>query len=162
LTHPAPRKRWITRYAPLFNSPLVHHAVVYSCTGAQQLADVQALAKAGDLGPHSLADKLNLCHSFFMLTSPGSNPWQAPKGSGLPIGGPGGLQWVALEIHYNNPEGLQNVTDPGSGLWFEVTDGPLKQDVGLLALVQSDLSIPPGRAAFSAPTAVCPASCTAK
>ena len=65
-------------------------------------------------------------------------------------------------MHYNNPSGLEGEVDPGSGLWLEYTDGPLPLDIGLLALGQFDLDIPPGREAFSAPTAVCPGTCTRK
>ncbi|KAI8468984.1 MAG: PHM/PNGase F domain-containing protein [Monoraphidium minutum] len=166
---PAGRKRWVTRYAPLFNMPLVHHAVVYGCSPRVVAANLTAMEKEGNLGPfdtsRNASGHSNLCHDFWMVTAPNVKPYETPPGAGLPFGGAapgGGPTWVSLELHYNNPEGLTTESDAGSGVWLEYTDGPLKTDVGLLTLGQLDLRVPPGRDAFSAPPAVCPGSCTSQ
>jgi hypothetical protein len=162
---PNPRKRWILRYAPLFNSPLVHHAVAYACSTPEVVAKIEALAANNSLGPFNEDDTPSLCHDSWLLAAPFMRPFEAPAGSGLPFGGAaagGGPAWVSLQIHYNNPEGLEGQVDPGSGLWLEYTDGPVQEDIGLLTLGQYWLGIPPGRESFSAPTSVCPGSCTKK
>jgi hypothetical protein len=42
-------------------------------------------------------------------------PWQAPAVAALPFGA-NSTRYVALELHYNNPEGLTGQHDTGSGI----------------------------------------------
>lgn len=158
---PKDKKRWVLRYAPLFNHPLVHHAVVYACD-KRAVAAIANLSKAeGALDPFDEDDDQPLCHQILMLGAPNVRPYELPNNTGIPIG-PGYPEWVALEIHYNNPDHLEGQVDPGSGVWFEYTDKPQAQDVGLFTLSQMDLHVPPGLESFSAPTAICPGTCTSR
>ena len=42
-------------------------------------------------------------------------PWQAPPAAGLPFGA-NSTRYLALELHYNNPQALTGQQDPGSGI----------------------------------------------
>lgn len=44
-------------------------------------------------------------------------PWEAPAAAALPFGATN-TTYVALELHYNNPQGLTGQQDPGSGIRY--------------------------------------------
>jgi len=44
-------------------------------------------------------------------------PWEASPAAALPFGA-NSTRYVALELHYNNPEGLKGQKDPGSGIRY--------------------------------------------
>jgi hypothetical protein len=69
-------------------------------------------------------------------------------------------QWVALELHYNNPELVAGITDPGAGIRVYYTDKLRPQDMGLITMNQPVLAIPPGVANYPTNVSVCPSSCT--
>lgn len=52
----------------------------------------------------SLLAPLCLLH-LLQLVAPNTTAYDAPQSAGLPMGTPGS-QYLALELHYNNPEGL--------------------------------------------------------
>lgn len=56
----------------------------------------------------------DVCCLVQMLAS-NMTPWQAPAVAALPFGA-NSTRYVALELHYNNPDALQGQRDPGSGI----------------------------------------------
>jgi hypothetical protein len=61
---------------------------------------------------HSVAALPTCC--LQMLAS-NMTPWQAPPVAALPFGA-NSTRYVALELHYNNPERLTGQRDTGSGI----------------------------------------------
>lgn len=97
--------------------------------------------------------------SCVQFASPNNMPVVSPPEAGLPFG-KGAYTWLALEIHYSNPELKQGQKDPGSGVTLEYTSQLRPNDLGLLTLHQFDLYVPPGKATYSADAVVCPSTCT--
>ncbi|KAF6259531.1 PHM/PNGase F domain-containing protein [Scenedesmus sp. NREL 46B-D3] len=154
---PSNKKYHILRYEPITQSPLLHHGVAYSCD-AKAAAAVKALKS---MGPFNRFKHDMECEQFFMLVAPNATAYNAPEAAGLPMGTPDS-QVLSLELHYNNPEGLQGQKDRGSGLRVYYTDKLRQHDIGLITLQQPVLNIPPGMPALKSNVSVCPGACTAK
>uniref|UniRef100_A0A383VM64 DOMON domain-containing protein n=1 Tax=Tetradesmus obliquus TaxID=3088 RepID=A0A383VM64_TETOB len=154
---PSNKKYHILRYEPITNSQLLHHGVAYSCD-AKAAAAVKAMKS---LGPFDRFKHDMQCEQFYMLVVPNTTAYDAPQSAGLPMGTPGS-QYLALELHYNNPEGLTGQKDKGSGLRVYYTDVLRPHDIGLITLQQPVLNIPPGQAVLRSNVSVCPSECTAK
>lgn len=61
-------------------------------------------------------DVFNGCCCLQMLAS-NMTPWEAPPIAGMPFG-TNSTRYVALELHYNNPEELTGQKDTGSGIRY--------------------------------------------
>jgi hypothetical protein len=81
-----------------------------------------------------------------------------PPDAGLPIG-TNNTKWVAVEIHYNNPELIPGIQDR-AGIRIYYTDKLRRHDVGVLTISQPDLQLPPSVAHYQVNTSYCPSSCT--
>lgn len=99
------------------------------------------------------------CWHDEQVVAPGTKPVLNPPEAGLPFGA-GTYTWLSLQIHYNNPEGIEGATDVGSGVTFEYTPHLKPYDMGLLTLSQINLSIPPGLSTYTAAPTTCPGTCT--
>eukprot|EP00877_Chromochloris_zofingiensis_P002772 jgi/Chrzof1/12496/Cz06g36120.t1 len=152
---PDDRKYHIIQYRAVVNSPLMHHVVVYGCS-AKAAADIMTW---NSTGPFDEKDLEVPCLQFYMFASLGNTPVVMPPEAGLPFGG-GTYSWLALEIHYNNPEGLDGQSDVGSGITFDYTTQLRPNDMGLLTMHQFNLYIPRGNSSYTADTVICPGACT--
>jgi hypothetical protein len=154
---PSDKKYHIVHYEPITNSKLLHHGVAYSC-GAGNAAEALKLTNKGPFDRFKID---MLCEQFYMLlaSSSSNSQWTAPVDAGLPMGTPD-RSVVAIELHYNNPEGLTGQKDKGSGFRLYYTGDLRPHDVGLITLTQLVLNIPPGVAALPANVSVCPSQCT--
>ncbi|GFH29015.1 DOMON domain-containing protein, partial [Haematococcus lacustris] len=101
------------------------------------------------------------CSYPIAFYGPGSGPFNLPAEAGLPFGGPGGVSYVMLQIHYNNPTGLRNAVD-SSGITVHYTQQLRPFDMGVLTLGSYDINVPPGRSNFSVPANACPSACTSR
>jgi hypothetical protein len=93
------------------------------------------------------------------LLTPNQSAHILPPAAGIPMGTPS-TKYVALELHYHNPELVAGIKDPGAGIRVYYTDKLRPQDMGLITLNQPVLFIPPGVANFPTNVSVCPSSCT--
>jgi dopamine beta-monooxygenase len=84
--------------------------------------------------------------------------YSMPPDAGLPIG-TNNTKWVAVELHYNNPELVKGIQDR-AGIRIYYTDKLRRFDVGVLTVSQPDLLLPPGRPYFPVNVSVCPSACT--
>ncbi|GFH24492.1 DOMON domain-containing protein, partial [Haematococcus lacustris] len=82
------------------------------------------------------------CSYPIAFYGPGSGPFNLPAEAGLPFGGPGGVSYVMLQIHYNNPTGLRNAVD-SSGITVHYTQQLRPFDMGVLTLGSYDINVPP-------------------
>lgn len=157
LPHSVCRKRHIVKYEPIGRTAQLHHGVAYTCSPDKN----SKVAALKSLGPFNRFKTDMLCEQFYMLMTPNQTAYTAPAAAGIPMGTPD-TTWMALELHYNNPEGLKGIQDPGSGIRIYYTDKLRPQDMGMLTLNQPVLSIPPGIANYPTNVSVCPSNCTAR
>lgn len=156
------RKYHIVKYEPITHVPLgqglpqLHHGVAYTCP-PDAAAKVAALPS---LGPYDRFQTTMLCEQFYLILTPNFT-YNLPAVAGLPMG-TNTTTWMALELHYNNPAGVEGIQDPGSGIRIYYTDKLRPQDMGMLTLNQPVLSIPPGIANYPTNVSVCPSNCTAR
>ncbi|KAF8072698.1 moxd1 [Scenedesmus sp. PABB004] len=163
-TLPADREYHVLRYEPIVGSPLLHHGVLYSCAAGRAADGVAAALAAGARGPYDrFSPNFTMaCENFYMLLASNMTGWTAPPNAGLPMGTPN-RRLVALELHFDNPEGLADAVDSGSGIRvYYAPKAPGRDDVGLITLQQPVLNIPPGQAAVPSNVSVCPAECTSR
>jgi len=88
-------------------------------------------------------------------------PYKMPEEAGLPMGTPNS-QYMALEMHYNNPLGLTDPDLPGSGFRIYYTDQLRRHDMGLLTVTQHFINVPGGQQTVVGNTSVCGKACTSK
>ncbi len=76
---------------------------------------------------------------------PGGEPLMLPEAAGLPVGTQPGLVHYVLQVHYENPGGMEGIVD-GSGIDVYTTTELREHDASIFALgdVES-LVIPPGQ-----------------
>ncbi|GFR39666.1 hypothetical protein Agub_g137 [Astrephomene gubernaculifera] len=161
LALPSSSKFHVYRSEPLIrNAPLVHHFVAYACPGNQPPASQLGL-------PYDCTGENMQCEEFWMGWAPGVGAVDAPAEAALAFG-PGSrggdgndLLYVALQIHYNNPEGLQGEVD-SSGFRLLYSSVLKPYDMGVLTLGSYDIAVPPGAASWTTPTNICPGACTAQ
>eukprot|EP00775_Hariotina_reticulata_P006321 gene6321-6556_t len=151
---PSDKKYHIVKYEPIGHLPQLHHGVAYSCLPDQN----EKVAALPSLGPFDRFHTQMLCEQFYMLLTPNFTNVLPPI-VGLPMGTNNSL-WVALELHYNNPELVSGIKDERAGIRVYYTDKLRPQDMGLITLNQPVLAIPPGVAHYPANVSVCPSSCT--
>lgn len=75
----------------------------------------------------------------------GADAFVYPEDAGLSIGGENFNRYVMLEVHYNNPELLENMID-SSGIQFFLTKTLRKYDAGVMELgleYTDKMAIPP-------------------
>eukprot|EP00878_Enallax_costatus_P003205 GHUV01003406.1.p1 GENE.GHUV01003406.1~~GHUV01003406.1.p1 ORF type:complete len:494 (+),score=127.29 GHUV01003406.1:164-1645(+) len=154
---PSDKKYHILHYQPINNHKMLHHGVAYSCTPS----NAAKVLNMTNMGPFDRVKTDMLCEQFYMLLASGSvnAQWTAPADAGLPMGTPD-RSVVAIELHYNNPEGIPGQKDKGSGFRIFYTGDLRPHDIGLITLGQDVLNIPPGVANLPANVSVCPTACT--
>ncbi|KAG2430801.1 hypothetical protein HXX76_009777 [Chlamydomonas incerta] len=135
---------------PAAAAPLVHHMIIYACTqpppAPSELFECPVMADS--------------CEVVYMVWVPGVTHWEAPAEAGYAFGGAGGVTWVALQVHYSNPDGVEGVRD-SSGLVLHTTPQLRPHDIGVLALGPLVFYIPPGNASWTLdPASICPSGCT--
>ncbi|KAI8609382.1 PHM/PNGase F domain-containing protein [Chytriomyces sp. MP71] len=148
---PRDQKYHIVQYEAILTSSIIHHMILYGCTGKPQAFRDQ----------YDCLSMEPLCSQAALVWTPGAGMTVYPVEAGLPIG-PGGFEYFSLQIHYNNPNGLSNVID-SSGFKFYYTSVLRKYDIGLLLVGQFDLTIPGDSSSYTnSDIGICPSSCTSK
>ncbi|KAF7639406.1 hypothetical protein Mgra_00001078, partial [Meloidogyne graminicola] len=137
------------------NEMFVHHFEVFHCqTPTKQFAGDCSSAKPIEA---------KSCSKVLAAWSMGANPVVFPPQAGMPLGGPGFIPYLMVEIHYNNPSLLSGYKD-SSGLKITFTKHLRPFDAGIieLGLIYSDAnSIPPLQKSWPL-TGFCPTECTEK
>ncbi|KAI8841989.1 PHM/PNGase F domain-containing protein [Chytriomyces cf. hyalinus JEL632] len=148
---PRDKKYQIVQYEAIVTSKHVHHMIFYGCTSKP--------AQLGD--KFECSNMESLCSQAALLWAPGNGMTVFPAEAGLPIG-PGGFEYFALQIHYDNPESLSDVVDH-SGFRIYYTSALRQFEIGLLLIGRFDLDIP-GNSPNYTPSGpgICPSSCTSR
>uniref|UniRef100_A0A8C4R5W3 Dopamine beta-hydroxylase n=1 Tax=Eptatretus burgeri TaxID=7764 RepID=A0A8C4R5W3_EPTBU len=154
------RKHHIVMFEPVIypgNEQLVHHMEVFQCDPALE----PPAQYSGPCDTGMKAKSLSSCRHVLAAWAFGAKPLYYPEDAGLPMGGPGFSPFLRIEIHYNNPLLLDNVSD-SSGIRLHVTPQLRKYDAGIMeiGIVYSPRqAIPPSQAVFTL-SGYCPSSCT--
>jgi hypothetical protein len=112
------------------NEPYVHHIVVYACR--------KAIAAA----PFECVTMPPACQSGIIYAwGKGGNPFVLPPITGLEVGT--SRTWVAMQMHYNNPQDIQNLTD-SSGVRIYRTNQIRATQTGLLIMGTTQINLTAG------------------
>lgn len=153
---PAGKKNFILSERPSSSSKLLHHLVVYSCYGLPE----EAKAMVGQEPNCDYENFSNPCNGFVTEWAPGMAGRTFEPGFGKPFGSDS-FEYVMLETHYNNPEGLEDEKD-SSGYTFLYNDKQVETEIGTLTLGDLQVtgwSLEPGKE-IVARTTVCTPECT--
>lgn len=107
---------------------VVHHIVAYLCHGHMQTQDEGNVCWEGNMPENATA-----CDTILYGWAVGQGTFHWPSEAGMPLGEEGGARFVNIEMHYDNPEGLEGVVD-NSGLRIFYTPELRKYDSGVLLL----------------------------
>ncbi|KEF56290.1 uncharacterized protein A1O9_07871 [Exophiala aquamarina CBS 119918] len=153
---PAGDKNYLLGERPTASSQLLHHLVIYACYGLpDEYMDMLGKEPNCDYEEFS-----NPCNGFVTEWAPGMSGRTFEPGYGKPFGTEY-YEYVMLETHYNNPEGLEGEKDTAS-YTFLYTDQPVDTEIGTLTL--GDLQVEgwfldPGQPLVAHST-VCTPECT--
>eukprot|EP00882_Tetradesmus_deserticola_P004011 GHRQ01004238.1.p1 GENE.GHRQ01004238.1~~GHRQ01004238.1.p1 ORF type:complete len:666 (+),score=115.43 GHRQ01004238.1:226-2223(+) len=160
---PTDKRYHITKYTTLYgHKTLVHHSLVYACLRENAQPQVEQLIAESGRGPYNQNTYKQLCEAFYMIgTSPTLPDYEFPTITGLPFG-KDSYEYFSIEVHYNNPYGIQGERDSGTGLRLYFTERLRPNEIGILTLGQFLLNIPPGTSEVRANTSYCPTQCSAR
>ncbi|XP_043470851.1 tyramine beta-hydroxylase [Leptopilina heterotoma] len=143
-------KHHILQFGPMIqkgNEHLVHHMEVFYCAGQ---ADMEIPLYNGPCDSGDRPQKTQICKKVLAAWAMGADAFVYPEDAGLSIGGANFNRYVMLEVHYNNPELLENTID-SSGIQFFLTKTLRKYDAGVMELgleYTDKMAIPPQQEAF--------------
>ncbi|XP_015227900.1 PREDICTED: DBH-like monooxygenase protein 2 homolog [Cyprinodon variegatus] len=139
-----PKKHHIYLVEPdIEHLDIVHHMLLYHCPSfVNEPYDKQCYM--GDVG--------DACFGVVASWGVGGGAYELPENTGIPIGGESSDRFYRLEIHYNNPQEKEGITD-SSGLRLYYTDKLRQHDVGVLTtgvlpVGQMQYGIPPRATQF--------------
>ncbi|KAJ3317999.1 hypothetical protein HDU76_000986 [Blyttiomyces sp. JEL0837] len=150
---PADTKYHVIKYEGIPNSKFIHHMEIYSC--------ISKPPSFGDL--YDCSSMGSVCSEVQYLWAPGVPPVILPAEAGLPMGkGSNAKQYFTLQVHYSNPDLVENVTDV-SGMRMYYTKQLRPSDVGVLTVGSVDIDIPGDSSEYTIlEPNVCPSECTSK
>ena len=153
---PAGKKNYLLGERPTRSSDLLHHLVVYACYGLSD-TDTDMVGKKANCNWEEFS---NPCNGFVTEWAPGMSGRTFESGYGKPFG-EDHYEYVMLETHYNNPEGIEGEKDTAS-FTFLYTDEPVETEIGTLTLGDLQVSgwfLEPGQELVAHST-VCTPECT--
>ncbi|KAJ3063263.1 hypothetical protein HDU98_000914 [Podochytrium sp. JEL0797] len=148
---PADQKYQVVQYEGVVTTDVVHHMIMYGCS--------QPPPAFGDV--YDCESMQATCSQFTLAWVPGAGTTVFPPQAGFAIGtGVNAIRYFSLQIHYNNPDLLSNVTD-NSGMRLYYTNVLRPNDIGVLTLGSQEINIPGNSPNYTfTPWNVCPSSCT--
>lgn len=154
---PAGKKNFLLGERPETPSKLLHHLVVYSCYDLPE----ETKSMIGQKPNCDFENFNNPCNSGQITEwAPGMSGRTFEPGYGKPFGSDS-YEYVMLETHYNNPEGLEDQKST-AGYTFLYTDEQVATEVGTLTLGNLQVfgwTLEPGKKSVSRST-ICTPECT--
>ncbi|KAL5500626.1 hypothetical protein EMCRGX_G012217 [Ephydatia muelleri] len=156
------QKRYITKISPKISpndGMYVHHMLLYQCLSLNETSD---LGMGYDC--NKATDTIGSCRlgrPIITAWAVGGNDFIYPNGIAFPIGGRSDEQYVAMEMHYNNPSLTSGVRD-SSGFLITYTSIAPTYEAGVLTLgysVSPLMIIPPRDPSFTV-YGTCDSTCT--
>lgn len=153
---PAGKTNYLLGERPNDSSELLHHLVLYACYGPEE-EYIDMLDKGVNCDYKEFS---NPCNGFVTEWAPGMSGRTFEPGYGKPFGSDH-YEYVMLETHYNNPEGLEGEKD-AAAYTFLYTEDAVETEIGTLTL--GDLQVEgwflePGKSIVSHST-ICTPECT--
>ncbi|MEW5297076.1 MAG: hypothetical protein WDW36_000307 [Sanguina aurantia] len=148
---PADRPYHITRFEGILSSALVHHTALYGCSFRPGTLD-----QTYDC---SMSGPSAGCESLRFIWGRGTQPYITPAEAAFPMGA-GAMQYATIQVHYDNPDALIQQGD-NSGLSLTYTAQLRANDMAVLKLGSTNITIPPLQSAYSLVPNQCPGACTA-
>ncbi|XP_013379177.1 dopamine beta-hydroxylase isoform X2 [Lingula anatina] len=143
---PTDKRYHAVAFEPIIGNIMVlHHMTVYGCSKKPQR-----------MGPHQ-CNMVRECQQLLTVWSTGMEGYCLSKNTGVPFGN-GSYEYLAVEIHWNNPELRSDYTD-NSGMRMFYTDQLRPFSEGTAAFGQYALEIPPGVDSLTM-SGVCQSKCT--
>ncbi|KAL9952237.1 hypothetical protein ACROYT_G039460 [Oculina patagonica] len=144
------------------NEGLVHHLVIYECHNRGQFNDSVHYGPGYDCNDYANMPFLQCYfYSIVGIWAVGGQAFYYPKNTGFVIGTDDSPNSYMMEIHYDNPKGIEGRKD-SSGLRFFYTSNLRKYDAGIIAVGESSLPfmvIPPKQESWIS-TGYCPKQCS--
>ncbi|XP_020615016.1 DBH-like monooxygenase protein 1 isoform X2 [Orbicella faveolata] len=139
---------------------MVHHMLLYECRDDFKR---EYLNYSGECYGPNMPPAITQCAGSAAIAAwaIGGKEFHYPVDAGFPIGKADSPKVLILEMHYDNPENKQGITD-SSGLRFYHTKQLRKYDAGVLtvgAMVLDFMIIPPRQKSWET-TGVCSKECT--
>lgn len=157
-------KHHITKFEPYLqkdNEGFVHHLVVYECHGNYNNSHFGVGFDCLDFANMPLLQCYMVTPSLIAAWGVGGQAFYYPPKAGYPIGMADSPKQYMLEMHYDNPEGIEGRTD-SSGVKFYYTSNLRQYDAGMLSVgpsTDSFLVIPPKQESWIS-VGYCPKECT--
>ncbi|XP_078372318.1 DBH-like monooxygenase protein 1 homolog isoform X1 [Oculina patagonica] len=158
-------KHHITKFEPYIqkgNEGLVHHLVIYECHNRGQFNDSVHYGPGFDCQDYA---NMPFAECYFYsvvgVWAVGAQAFYYPPNVGYVIGSADSPNSYMLEIHYDNPKGIEGRKD-SSGLRFFYTPNLRKYDAGVLTVGESSLPymvIPPKQESWIT-YGFCPKECS--
>jgi len=143
-----PGDHYITRFEPKATSKVVHHMLLFGCSGdvAPTLHTREGgmfSASGGGGQPRGAVCAGNDPEPFIFGWGKDAGDLRLPSGIGFQVGGRNGFKTLVLEVHYLNPQ-VPDDANTESGIVVHLRPGvPLRQ-MSVLAYAQG-FSLPPGQ-----------------
>ncbi|XP_070572376.1 DBH-like monooxygenase protein 1 homolog [Ptychodera flava] len=140
-------KHHIIKYEPVIqtgNEAYVHHILVYQCRS--DFNETQYHQTGHICYTANMPDDWYYCSSTVIAWAIGGEAFYFPEQAGLSLGADGDPTFVMLEMHYDNPDSLDNIYD-SSGIRIYYTPRLREYDASVLNIGQDTSSrqiIPPG------------------
>ncbi|GJP54932.1 hypothetical protein CLOM_g13941, partial [Closterium sp. NIES-68] len=133
----------------------VHHAFLYGCK-PEEYASLPPVGLGFDCMYKTP------CSTFVAVWAWGGRPFTFPDNVGYPIG-PSYFTKFVLEMHYTNPEAIDDIID-SSGIYLKLAPAPTLMDASIMKVGLVDhralIRIPPGMPSWTQ-AGSCPSECTA-
>ncbi|CAF3053826.1 unnamed protein product [Rotaria sp. Silwood2] len=126
------------------NRDFIHHILMYECDSTVQFND----SNLPEGLCYNVKSQIQSC-AINIATGwavGGDYMTEYPKEAGYPIGGDFQIKYYMIEIHFNNPNQISNITD-SSGIRFYIGNQLRQYDIGYLTfgtdILPTSLAIPP-------------------
>ncbi|KAL9970009.1 hypothetical protein ACROYT_G022312 [Oculina patagonica] len=154
-------KHHITKFEPYIqkgNEGIVHHFLVYECQGT---FNDSHYGTGYDCVDPNMPFKQCLSPKIVAVWGTGGEAFYYPQTAGYPVGATDSPSGYLLEMHYDNPEGIEGRKD-SSGVRFYYTSKLRSYDAGVLSVGESVtpyMVIPPKQKSWLT-VGYCPKECT--
>lgn len=148
---PTDARRHIVAFQGEATTPMVHHMLVYSCSGPPPVA----IGETYECWSMDWS-----CQTFTAISwAPGWSYTEFPAAAGMAVGqGPNAPTHYVLQVHYSNLESESGVVD-ASGFRVWMTKQLRPHDIGTFVLGSTGFVIPPRQREVTVVN-TCPGSCT--
>ncbi|XP_022097391.1 peptidylglycine alpha-hydroxylating monooxygenase-like [Acanthaster planci] len=126
---------FIVGYQPLAQKMTAHHMILFGCAvpgGTDTVWNCGEMAGTGDNPPCLMGEKIQYA---WAMDAP---PLKLPNDVGFEVGGNTGINYLVLQVHYNNVDKFKDGTQDFSGIGLQMTFRPQDHLAGVYFMVTND------------------------